>query len=83
MTPETQTVLQSFLIRKAEEWQQYIKEYPELLTHASYHISPDSAYISMEHEEQLVDNEIDRVCGTSRTQLVRLPPSCHKIITKI
>jgi len=72
LTPEQETVLQSFLMRKATEWQQYVKEYPELLEHASYHIAPDGAWIAVEHEFDI-----------SHDIILRKSPACSQLITKI
>jgi len=79
MTPELETVLQSFLVRKTQEWQQYVREYPELAL-TSVHIAPDSAWIALEHEEQeVVENN-----GLFKTgQIIRKSPACATIITKI
>lgn len=76
MIPETEIVLQAFLIRKAEEWQRYCKEYSELAL-ASYHITPDGAWIAREHEklQPVSDSVVDVV--------VRSSPACTTIITKI
>lgn len=71
--PELETVLQSFLMRKAKEWQEYVKEYPELLKFASYHIAPDGAWIAIEHEETQ---------GTHGA-IFRKSPACTTTITKL
>lgn len=81
ITPELQTVLQSFLARKATEWQQYVREYPELAL-ASYHIAPDGGYIAVEHEEVLVTNDCGNATGNG-LQLFRLSPACTQVITKL
>ena len=73
ITPEQELVLQSFLARKAQEWQEYVKEYPELLSLASYHIAPDGGYIAIEHEETQ---------GTHGA-IFRKSPACTTIITKL
>lgn len=76
LTPEQLIVFQSFLIRQTELWQQYQREYPELLTLASYHICPDGAWIAREHEEPQ--------SGTVLTySVVRLSPACSHLIAKI
>ena len=83
ITPEQELVLQSFLARKAQEWQEYVKEYPELLSLASYHISPDGGYIAIEHEQ--VQKASDRLLddGTPTGPVIRKSPACTTIITKL
>lgn len=76
LTPEQQIVLQIFLIRQAEKWQQYQREYPGLLDLASYHIAPDGAWISVEHE-------IDERQGPNMCGVIRLSPACTHLVTKI
>lgn len=79
MTPELETILQSFLLRKTQEWQGYCKEYPELAL-ASYHVSPDGAWVITEHEmtEPGVSCHINDM-----PQAVRKSPACSQLITKI
>lgn len=80
ITPELQTVLQSFLARKATEWQQYVREYPELAL-ASYHIAPDGGYVAVEHEQ--VQTAGANEDGTPTGPIVRLSPACTQVITKL
>lgn len=75
LTPEQQIVLQSFLIRQSEMWQQYQREYPGVLDLASYHIAPDGAWISVEHEDTGMNPE--------GSQIIRLSPACSHLVTKI
>lgn len=83
LTPEQETVLQSFLMRKTQEWQQYCKEYPELLKWASYHITPDGCWVSVEHEQ--MQKASDRLLddGTPTGQIIRKSPACTTIVTKL
>lgn len=80
LTPEQAIVLQSFLIRQAEMWQQYQREYPGVLDLASYHIAPDGAWISVEHE-QICKNPFADM--DLQYQVIRLSPACSHLVTKI
>lgn len=82
LTPEQQIVLQSFLIRQTEAWQQYQHEYPALLSLASYHIAPDGAWIAVEHEK-VVDGPLVKDDNLQQWQLLRLSPACHTVVAKI
>ena len=84
ITPEQELVLQSFLARKAQEWQEYVKEYPELLSLASYHIAPDGGYIAIEHERQEVMIDSEQHQDTLMTDIIiRKSPACTNVITKL
>lgn len=84
LTPEQELVLQSFLARKATEWQEYVKEYPELLSLASYHIAPDGGYIAIEHERQEVMIDSEQHQDTLMTDIIiRKSPACTTVITKL
>ena len=77
LTPEQTIVLQSFLIRAAEQWQQYQREYPGLLDLASYHVAPDGAWIAVEHEVHCIST------GPTNLMAIRLSPACTHLVTKI
>lgn len=49
----------------------------------SIHITPDSSWISIEHQEQITGYAHCQGADEPLTSLIRLPPSCHQIITKI
>ena len=80
LTPEQTIVLQSFLIRAAEQWQQYQREYPGLLDLASYHVAPDGAWIAVEHEQVCKNPFADM---DMEYQVIRLSPACTHLVTKI
>lgn len=71
MEESTKLILEHFLMRKAKEWADMCKEHKEL-THASYHITPDSSYAAIEHEA-LDYNDM----------LVRKAPSCINVLAKL
>ena len=78
MNAELESVLQSHLVAKVQEWQQLQRQYPELAL-TSVHIAPDGAWISLEHEEITA---VYKGVGTEG-QIVRKSPACHTTITKI
>lgn len=79
MTTEEQIVLESLLIRTTEMLAGYRREYPELLNTASFHFSPDSAWISNEHEVLSTEH----ANGQNNVTVIRKSPACHEILLKI
>jgi hypothetical protein len=80
MTPEqTQAELQAMLIQLSEVVAAFRKQHPELLDLASFHVAPDGAWISLEHEVDIINHmEMNQ-----QTQIIRLSPACSTIVAKI
>jgi len=74
LTPEQTQAIQSYICEQALLWQQLQRTIPGLAL-ASMHISPDSAWVSIEHERQDSD--------TCKGAVIRLSPACHTLVTKI
>lgn len=83
LTEEQQIILQSFLIRQTELWRQYQREYPGVLDLASYHIAPDGAWISVEHEHHRELNLTNPAREHDTVTVIRLSPACSHLVTKI
>ena len=78
LTPQQTQAIQSYICEQALLWQQLQRTIPGLAL-ASMHISPDSAWVSIEHEEDIVNHmEMNQ-----HTQIIRLSPACHTLVTKI
>ena len=83
LTPEQKQAIQSYICEQALLWQQLQRTIPGIAL-ASMHISPDSAWVSIEHEEVQLDDSVANALGSeSPTQVVRMSPACHILVTKI
>jgi len=81
LTPEQTQAIQSYICEQALLWQQLQRTIPGLAL-ASMHISPDSAWVSIEHERQLLTSDtLDD--GTPTGPIIRVSPACHTLVTKI
>jgi len=73
LTEQENLTLQQFLCKLVETIQKFKEDNPNLPKYLSYHICPDSSWVSSEHE----------VGGYALNTLIRLPSDCHTIITKL
>ena len=74
LTPEQTNAIQSYICEQALLWKQLQRSIPGLAL-ASMHISPDSAWVSIEHEDSNLNPEGEHI--------IRLSPACHTLVTKI
>lgn len=63
LTPEQTQAIQSYICEQALLWKQLQRSVPGIAL-ASMHISPDSAWVSIEHEEVQIDDCIANALGT-------------------
>lgn len=69
---------QELLIELQQHIAEYVRKHPDLQL-ASFHVAPDAAWISIEHEE----HKVNPLSSNSPTHIIRKSPSCHTIITKL
>ncbi len=79
LTPEQKQAVQSYICEQALLWQQLQRTIPGIAL-ASMHISPDSAWVSIEHEEVPLATD---VTFNNAAHIIRLSPACHTLVTKI
>ena len=72
---EQSTKLQALLIATSLEF--YETQRDIKLTDLSLHVTPDSSWISAEHEQTPVQTKYDPII------LTRKAPSCHQILLKL
>jgi hypothetical protein len=84
LTPEQINAIQSYICEQSLLWQQLQRTMPAIAL-ASMHISPDSAWVSVEHEhEDIIEQDsCDQSAYVSGQRVIRLSPACHTVVTKI
>lgn len=84
LTSEQVQAIQSYICEQALLWKQLQRTMPGIAL-ASMHISPDSAWVSVEHEEEdiIEQDSCDQSSYVDGQRIIRLSPACHTLVTKI
>lgn len=69
LTPEQQRECEVFLSELAQITEEFLRKH-KLSRLISIHATPDSSWLSIEHEER-------------NNQIVRIPPACHITLVKL